>query len=150
MTCPLQTEETYLLLDYSSGRLDAARTAALADHMEGCPGCTRFAMEQKAVWKALDEWEPAPVNMDFNRRLWQRIDAAAAVPWYKNFGEIWKPAIPLTAAILVIAAGFLLDHPHGTQTRVPGVTVQEANQVEQTLDDIQLLDQLDIVNSKTM
>ncbi len=59
--------------------------------------------------------------MDFNRRLWQRIDAAAAVPWYKNFGAIWKPAIPLTAAIVVIAAVFLLDHPGARQTREPGV-----------------------------
>jgi anti-sigma factor RsiW len=150
MTCPLQTEETDLLLDYSAGRLDATRTAALARHMETCPGCVRFTTEQAAVWKALDEWQPAPVSMDFNRRLWQRIDAAAAVPWYKNFGEIWKPAIPLTAAILVIAAGFVLDHPRGTQTRVPDVTVQEANQVEQTLNDIQLLDQLDVVSSKPM
>ena len=150
MTCPLQTEETDLLLDYSAGRLDAPRAAALADHMAGCSRCSRFATEQAAVWKALDEWEPAPVSLDFNRRLWQRIDAAAAVPWYRNFSQVWKPAIPLTAAILVIAAGFLLDHPRGSQTRVPGVTVQEANQVEQTLDDIQLLDQLDIVGSKTM
>jgi len=149
MTCPLHTEKADLLLDYAAGRLDAARTAALAQHMAGCPGCTRFATEQAAVWNALDELEPAPVGMDFNRRLWQRIDAAAAAPWYKNFGEIWKPAIPLTAAILVIAAGFLLDHPGARQTRVPGVTVQEANQVEQTLDDIQLLDQLDVASPKT-
>ncbi len=149
MSCPLLTGENDLLLDYSAGRLDAARTAAIAQHVEGCPGCARFATAQTAVWKALDEWEPAPVSMDFNRRLWQRIEAAATVPWYKNFGEIWKPAIPLTAAILVIAVGFLLDHPGARQTRVPGVTVQEANQVEHTLDDIQLLDQLDVVSPKT-
>jgi anti-sigma factor RsiW len=150
MTCPQQTEETDLLLDYVAGRLPATQTAALAEHVAGCPNCARFATEQTTVWKALDEWEPAPLSMDFNRRLWQRIDAAAAIPWYKNFGAIWKPAIPLTAAIVVIAAGFLLDHPRGAQTRVSGVTVQEANQVEQTLDDIQLLDQLDTVSSKKM
>lgn len=149
MTCPLQTGETDLLLDYVAGRMPDRRVA-LAQHMAGCQACTQFLTEQAAVWKALDEWDPAPVSMDFNRRLWQRIEAAAAVPWYRNFGEIWKPAIPLTAAILVITAGFLLDHPGARQTRVPGVTVQEANQVEQTLDDIQLLDQLDVVNSKTM
>ncbi len=148
MTCPLLTGETELLLDYSAGRLPD--DASLAHHVAGCPGCARFATEQAAVWKALDEWEPAPVSMDFNRRLWRRIDAAAVIPWYRNFGEIWKPAIPLTAAILVIAAGFLLDHPRVHQPRVPGVTVQEAAQVEQTLDDIQLLDQLDTVNSKKM
>jgi anti-sigma factor RsiW len=149
MTCPLQTEETDLLLDYSAGRLDARRTAILAQHMENCPECASFRLEQKAVWDALDLWEPAPVSMDFNRRLWQRIGAAASAPWYIDLAESlrfanWKPAIPLTAAILMIAAGFLLDHP-GTRTSATGVSVREADQVEQTLDDIQLLHQLDAV-----
>ena len=92
-------------------------------------------------------WEPAPVSLDFNRRLWQRIDAAASAPWYKGLAEAlrfanWKPVIPLTAAALVMAAGFLLDHPrNGNQAQ--GVSVTEADQVEQTLDDIQLLRQFD-------
>lgn len=163
MICPLQTEETDLLLDDSAGRLarrglDNAQTAALAQHLRSCPNCAAFRKEQKAVWDALDLWEPAPVSMDFNRRLWQRIEAAAAVPWYTSLAESlrfanWKPVIPLTAAILVIAGGFLLDHPGG-KSPVPGVSVSEADQVEQTLDDIQLLHQLDAVtapgSSKTM
>ncbi|HEY3823268.1 MAG TPA: hypothetical protein VGL82_01865 [Bryobacteraceae bacterium] len=166
MNCPLQTEETDLLLDYSAGRLDAARAAALTQHMEQCPACAAFRTRQTAVWNALELWEPAPVSMDFNRRLWQRIDTAAASPWYQNLRDSlrftnWRPAIPLTAAVIVIAAGFLLDHP-GQQAPVPelgvsvtDVSLREADQVEQTLDDIQLLQQLDAVpsntgNSKTM
>jgi len=149
MTCPLQTEETDLLLDYSAGRLDARETAVLAQHMESCPACASFRKEQKAVWDALDLWEPAPVSVDFNRRLWQRIDAAAAAPWYTSLAESfrfanWKPVIPLTAAVLLIAAGFLLDHP-GARNPARGISVREADQVEQTLDDIQLLHQLDAV-----
>jgi hypothetical protein len=163
MTCPLQTEETDLLLDDSAGRLarrglNANRAALLAQHMEKCPACAAFRTQQKAVWDALDLWEPPPVSMDFNRRLWKRIDDAAAAPWYVNLAESlrlanWKPMLPLTAAILVIAGGFLLDHPGG-KNATPGVSVSEADQVEQTLDDIQLLHQLDAVtapgNSKTM
>lgn len=165
MICPLQTEETDLLLDYSAGRLDAAKSAALVQHMENCSACASFRLEQTAVWNALDLWEPASVSMDFNRRLWQRIDAAAAAPWYRSLRDSvrfanWKPVLPLTAAIIAIAAGFLLDHP-GSQTPLPavsviGVSVKEADQVEQTLDDIQLLQQLDAVtppnsgNSKKM
>jgi hypothetical protein len=165
MICPLQTEETDLLLDYSAGRLDALRMAALAQHMETCQDCASFGMEQKAVWDSLDLWEPTPVSVDFNRGLWQRIDAAAAAPWYVSLAEWfrfdnWKPMIPLTAAILMIAAGFMLDHP-GSRNAAAGVSVREADQVEQTLDDIQLLHQLDAVtpvaapdekrgNSKTM
>jgi hypothetical protein len=150
MICPLQTQETDLLLDFSAGRLDGVRAATLARHMETCADCAAFRMEQKTVWDALDAWEPATVSMDFNRRLWQRIDAAASAPWYQSLAESlrfanWKPVVPLTAAMLVIAAGFLLDHPRARNNPVPGVSVTEANQVEQTLDDIQLLDQLDTV-----
>jgi hypothetical protein len=152
MTCRLQTEQTDLLLDYSAGRLDARGTAILAQlaqHMETCADCASFRKEQKAVWDALDLWEPAPVSIDFNRRLWQRIDAAAAAPWYTSLAESlrfanWKPVIPLTAAVLMIAAGFLLDHP-GARNPAADISVREADQVEQTLDDIQLLNQLDAV-----
>jgi hypothetical protein len=164
MTCPLKTEETDLLLDYSAGRLTArlgaTKAAILARHVAICPDCAAFRNERTAVWHALDLWEPAPVSMDFNRRLWQRIEAVEAAPWYRRLGGSlrfanWKPVLPLTAAILVIAGGFLLDHP-GRQNAVPGVSVTEADQVEQTLDDIQLLQQLDAVapvnggNSKSM
>ena len=153
MNCPLQREETAdILLDYSARRLDPSRTAILERHMETCAACAAFRMEQTAVWDALDAWEPGPVSMDFNRRLWQRIDANA--PWYRSLIDAlrcsnWKPVFPLAAAILLIAGGFVLDHP-GVGTAVPAasvqgvsVTVTEANQVEQTLDDLQLLHQLD-------
>lgn len=153
MNCPLQTKETAdLLLDYSARRLDAARTAMLDRHVESCAACASFRAEQSAVWEALDAWEPVEVSADFNRRLWQRIDAVAAEPWYRSLAASvrfadWKPALPLTAAVLAIAAGFMLDHPGGRTLRpaIPGqsVSVNEADQVEQTLDDIQLLHQFD-------
>lgn len=165
MTCPLQKEDTReLLLDYSAGRLDVARAAMLERHMESCADCSAFFAEQSAVWNALDAWEPMPASLDFNRRLWQRIDAAASAPWYRTlvdslrFGG-WKPLFPVAVAILVIAGGFLLDHPNSSGIRpvptVQGVSFSEADQLEQTLDDIQLLRQLDSVttpgdNSKPM
>jgi anti-sigma factor RsiW len=155
MTCLLMTKSAAghgeLLLDYTAGKLDSADRAAdkarLEQHMEECATCASFRIEQAAVWEALDLWEPAPVSMDFNRRLWQRIDGIASTPWYMSLAKSlrfanWKPLFPLTAAILVIAAGFLLDHP-GSREAVPGVTIREADQVEQTLDDIELLHQLD-------
>lgn len=152
MKCPLQTEQMDLLLDDAAGTLarrglDAKTMAALSAHMEACADCTAFRRGQKAVWEALDLWEPAPVSLDFNRRLWQRIEAAAALPWYRNVGESlrahWKPMIPLAAAALVVAGGFLLDHP-GAKKATPDVSIIQADQVEQTLDDIQLLRQFDV------
>jgi anti-sigma factor RsiW len=149
MNCPLGKEETaHILLDYSAGRLDTASVAVLERHMESCSKCAAFRTEQAAVWDALDAWKPSPVSLDFNRRLWQRIDAADAAPWYERLTESlrmapWKPVLPLTAAILIIAAGFLFDHPGGrAPAPADSVSVTEAEQVEQALDDIQLLRQL--------
>ena len=154
MNCPLQKPETSdILLDYAAGRLDAVRAVGLERHMAMCSRCAAFRMEQAAVWDALDAWHPAPVSMDFNRRLWHRIDTAN-VPWYRALAgslrySSWKPAIPLAAAIMVVATGFLLDHPGAKVSPVPGVSVSvtEADQVEQTLEDIQLLHQLDVATA---
>jgi anti-sigma factor RsiW len=174
MNCPLQREETGdVLLDYSARRLDAARTAVLEQHMEKCPKCASFRSDQALLWDALDTWEPMPVSRDFNRRLWQRIDAAAAAPWYTRVAESlrfanWKPVFPLAAAVLVIAGGFLLDQRDSREPApginveagsvktgsvktgsVQGVSMTEVDQLEQTLDDIQLLHQLDTVTAPT-
>ncbi len=153
MNCPLLKEETRsLLLDYSAGRLGAAEAATLARHMESCDACRAFGLEQTAVWDSLDAWQPGPVSVDFNRRLWQRIDAAAAVPWYRRLLDSFAPArrlpaLTLLIALLVLAGGFLLDHkgaePAASNPVVHGVSMTEVDQLEQTLDDIQLLRQSD-------
>jgi anti-sigma factor RsiW len=148
MNCPLRTQATDQLLDYSAGRLTAPARLALEQHMEACADCASFRIEQAAVWEALDLWEPVAVSLDFNRNLWRRIDAAEAKPWYRKLADSsrlanWRPVLPLTAAVALIAAGFLLDHP-GAGVPKAGFTVNEAEQVEQTLDDIQLLHQFDL------
>jgi anti-sigma factor RsiW len=156
MTCPLLDKSASahqeLLLDYTAGRLDSptrsADKARLERHMAECSACAAFRIEQTAVWEALDLWQPAPVSFDFNRRLWQRIENTASRPWYMSVAESiqfanWKPMLPLTAAILVIAAGFMFDHP-ASKSVVRGMTMREADQVEQTLDDMDLLHLLDV------
>jgi anti-sigma factor RsiW len=153
MNCPLKNEETGLLLDYAAGRLDAQKTARLDRHMDACADCAALRLEQAAVWEALDAWEPMPASIDFNRRLWQRIGAMESAPWYERLVESmrmahWKPAFTLAAATLVIAAGFMLDHPGGRapvagESATAGVTATEVDQVEETLEDLQLLHQFD-------
>jgi anti-sigma factor RsiW len=157
MNCPLRREETTdLLLEYSARRLDASRAATLERHVEVCAECSAFLAAQTAVWDALEEWALPPVSMDFNRRLWQRIDRAAELPWYRSLMDSlraanWTPVFPMAAAVLVIAGGFLLDH-RGERAvtpnaATPGVSIIEADQLDQTLDDIQLLRQLDSVTA---
>ena len=155
MNCPSRTEENReILLDYAAGRLNEARTALFLDHMASCAECTEFAGKQTVLWDALDAWQAEPVSLDFNRRLWQRIDAAERAPWYKQLAgslrfAAWKPVIPLAAAALLITAGFLYDHPGRSGNPAAdsaAVRMTDVEQVEQTLDDIQLLHQFDTRN----
>lgn len=152
MNCPIRNEETAeLLLAYTARRLDPVRTAMLEAHMNVCNQCAEFKAGQEMVWQALDAWEAPAVTPDFNRRLYRRIEADAASPWYKRLFRnplvIWKPAIPLAAVSLLVVAAFVLDHPVGTNAPsappMHRVTVPEAEQVESALDDLQLLRQLD-------
>src|SRR3984885_15683908 len=119
MNCPIRNEETAeLLLAYTARRLDPARTALLEGHMSVCAQCAEFRAGQELVWQALEAWEAPAVTPDFNRRLYRRIEAEAAAPWYKRLFTTplatWKPAIPLAAAGLLVVAGFMLDHPVAT------------------------------------
>ncbi len=165
LCCPLKSEETMgMLLDYTAGKLDAPQTAALEGHMALCMDCCEFHSAQDAVWAALDCWEAAPVSMDFNHRLWQKIDAEKAAPWYSKAGlrnlfaqfspSVWKPAASLAAAVLLVTAGFVLDHttPHvnvPSNSDTLSVSLAEADQLAQTLSDIQLLHQMEAAGAET-
>jgi len=176
MICPLKSEvngadvsgedAVDVLLDYSAGRLDESRLALFERHIAVCAECSAFLAGQAEVWQTLDAWEPEPVSVDFNRRMWQKIDAAEAAPWYRKLADslrfgAWKPALPLAAAVFLVTTGFMMDHQRTVSVapnvaNAAGVSVTEAEQVEKTLDDIQLLRQLDAAagaepnSSKTM
>jgi anti-sigma factor RsiW len=160
MNCPLKAEDTFdVLLDYSAGKLDRNASARFERHIAACAECTAFVAGQSEVWKTLDVWEPQPVGMDFNRQLSRRIDAAAAAPWYTKLADslrmgAWKQAVPLAAAVVLVTTAFMMDHQtvvKVTPNTVGGsygasltnVSATEAEQLEQTLDDIQLMRQLD-------
>lgn len=173
MNCPLQSENTIdVLLDYSAGKLDRSRLARLEQHLLTCAECSAFLTSQNDLWQTLDAWEPEPISMDFNRRLWHRIDAEAALPWYRKLADLlrtgaWKPALPLAAAVLLVTTAFVMDH-QGSVPAIQGVQTAsgvsagasnaaplDADQIETTLNDIQLLGQLDTSSaepnsSKTM
>jgi anti-sigma factor RsiW len=79
MNCPLESGgNAGHLLDYAAGKLKAEARAQMERHIAGCPACRAFAGGQQAVWQALEAWEPAAVSMDFDRRLYARIDQQAS------------------------------------------------------------------------
>jgi hypothetical protein len=157
MKCPLETGKSpELLLEYPTGRLDPAVQVALEEHVAVCADCRQAIEGHTAVWEALDSWEAAPVSMDFNHRLWQKIDRAEASRAFfslrrfdlSRFNVSWKPALPV--ALLLVAGAFMFQGSHEpfpiqSVAGTSGVTFTEVDQVESALDDLQLLQQLDSV-----
>jgi hypothetical protein len=167
MKCPLETGKSpELLLEYPTGRLDPAVQTALEEHVAVCFDCQQAIEGNSAVWEALDAWEPVPVSMDFNHRLWQKIEQAEADRgWFDlrsfglrrfglrrfdlgRFNVSWKPALPV--ALLLVVGAIMVHNPREplsiqSVAGTNGVTLSEVDQVESALDDLQLLQQLDSV-----
>ena len=148
MNCPIETRESAeLLLAYCNRKLDAENTAILERHMEICPACREFSSGQRAIWEALDAWEAAPVTLDFDRRLYRRIDRE--VSWWQLLMRPLRPALVrqglsiAAAACLVVMAGVLLQHPASAppaaQPRSAQVEAFEPDQVEPALDAMHML-----------
>jgi anti-sigma factor RsiW len=151
MDCPIKTQENMdWLLDYAAGRLGPAQSALLARHVETCPACARFVEGQQLVWSALSQWEPRPVSADFDRRLYRRIESkpeSRLGRWFGPLQPLWRPVVPLAAACLLIVAGVVLHIPRAPLSigdapmRMERI---EPEQVERTLDDMQMLRELGI------
>jgi anti-sigma factor RsiW len=134
------------LLDYASGKLDAGRRAQIEEHMQTCPACREFAGGQQAVWQALEAWEPAPVSMDFDRRLYHRIERQ--VSWWSRlmrpFDPLFRHAVPIAAAAgVVIMAGLLMERPAAKPAAPAEQSAQvetlQPDQVEHAVDDMVML-----------
>ncbi len=149
MNCPIESSENAeLLLDYCARRLDAERAAILDAHMDVCEACRRLRDGQQALWASLDQWESAEVSADFDRRLYRRIEAEeAGQRWWQRL--FVRPAIPLTAtAGLVLAVGFLLHQPSRPPVSPdPAPAAADVEQVERTLEDLEMLRQLNLVRT---
>jgi hypothetical protein len=156
----MRTEEhTDHLLAYSAGKLRGDAAAKLELHMRVCEDCASIGRAQANVWNLLDSWEARPVSAEFNRRLYAKIEAAESSSWWQRLaGSVneflqpvfARPALPLAAASLVIAAGFVLDHPEKTfspmrQSSALSAEINkvEVDQVEATLDNIEVLGQFE-------
>jgi anti-sigma factor RsiW len=162
MSCLMKSEEhAGRLLGYCAGELNAEAAGEVELHLKSCPECAAAVSAQAAVWKALDSWQPAPVSPDFDRRLFARIESEQAAPWWERGWEragaaineflrpmFAQPAFPLSVAVIVIAAGFVLDHPAKVASPGSGpvaahVSSIELDQVEASLEDMEMLHQFD-------
>jgi hypothetical protein len=148
MNCPLETREgAQLLLDYCTRKLDADPAAAVERHIAICRDCREFASSQRAVWRALDGWEAAPVSADFDSRLYQRIENE--VCWWDLILRPFRPitlrrSLPATAmTCLLVVAGVMLERPGVSPAPVPKDVIQvesvQPEQVEHALDQMEIL-----------
>ena len=144
MNCPMEARQgSELLLEYTGGRLEARAARALEAHLESCARCREFAQNQTAVWQALEAWEAEPVSMDFDRRLFARIEQAPASWWARLTGQMMHHAVPVAAAGVMILAGLMLERTAVTPVAPPQesaqVDVLGPEQVQSALDDMEML-----------
>ena len=154
MNCPMESrEDAQWLLDYRAGKLEPELAARLEEHIATCGACREFARGQRTVWEALDSWEAAPVSTDFDRRLYQRIEAQ--VSWWdlliRPFRSPFRAVTPrrilaaTAAACLLLAAGVLLEQPAVSPAPAPSDMAQmdtvQPEQVERTLDAMEMLNE---------
>jgi len=145
MNCPMEAREgPETLLEYTAGRLEARAAAEMEAHIESCARCREFARGQQAVWQALEAWEAEPVSMDFDRRLFARIEQTPVSWWTRLMGPVMHHAMPIAAAAgVMVFAGLMLQRP----AIEPVAPVQESaqvetlgpEQVETALDDMEML-----------
>lgn len=157
--CPLQTgdEGATLLLGYLDRQLDPETTSQLDRHVAQCESCARLVEGHRAVWSALEEYRPVAVSADFDDRVMARI--AAEEPWWRRLLPAarglagWKAAMPVTAAAcaLLLAVG-VWRGPHETPAAPAGsdsaAVAAEAQLVEDTLSDVEMLRQLGLTASE--
>lgn len=149
--CPLQEgEQAALFLAWMEGTMAPEETVRLEAHAAGCASCREVLEGQKAVWSALEAWEPETVSQDFNRRLYAAIDAEQAQPWWKRMLERafpfpLRPAVPVAATCLLVIGVFLFQTPRAVDVENKQAVMfdrVDVEQVDRSLDDLDLLREL--------
>jgi hypothetical protein len=136
-------------VDYVRRTLAPEAAAAFERHLDLCAACRQAVNAQQAVWSALDAWEAPAISPDFNRRLYQRIEADRGRAWWRRLLEPvtpWslRPVMPLAAACLVLIAVLLFRAPSQPDRPARAADAIDIEQVERTLDDLEMLRELGV------
>ena len=124
-------------------------------HLRTCGNCRDLLRAQQALEEVLDEWEPDPISPDFNRRFWARVEREnrryPAARWFASLAArwtplSWQPVASLAAACVLAAAALSIQVPnalrYGGEPSHPTAERIDVEQVERTLEDIEMLQQL--------
>jgi len=139
-SCPIQDpENAELLLAYVDRKLDQELAARLELHAECCPSCQRLLDAQRAVWEALDSWQPGAVSPGFDGRLMEKIRAAKRRPLPKAAIRAGQVA----TLFLALLSAVLLRDPAKVMPRLQNQDFLDAQQLEHALEDLEMLQQLE-------
>ncbi len=171
MNCPLQNNEgADLILDFCSNRLDADQAIPFERHIADCAECRQVVEAQRAVWEALDAYDATAVSDDFDEKLWKRIEESESRSWWRKAfdGPVlgwsslisWKPALVTASACAAVFAVMLVTTP-SANTSYPDPSRQatpvvdkaamtvDVDQIEKTLEDLDMLKQMGVVDENS-
>jgi anti-sigma factor RsiW len=138
LKCGWNPEE---LLEYASGRLDAAARSRVEGHLEACASCREIATGQQSVWKALDTWDAPPVSAGFDRRLAESL--TRRIGWRERLAWVFAPSwirLGIPAAACLVFAGLVVLHK---PTPLPAPVVTGAQRASAVLAEPLKPDQVD-------
>ena len=144
-----------LPLEFAAGRLDEAAAARFQAHLQTCSGCRELVEGRRGVWQALDAWEEPPVSVDFDSRVYSRIEHARteqdvswwdrAFPWLR---PVWmRRGLPIAAAAgLVVIAGIAVDRSTSVKPAPEKRAIQmeslRPDQADAALQDMEMLQEI--------
>lgn len=112
-----------LLVDYERGELDAARDAAMFEHLQACPACHAQWQTDLAVVESLRTVLPEqefPTAVVAGVR--QAIHAQREPSFAERLRAVLRPAIALPVAAAILIVGGVLEVRHSApQPALPGM-----------------------------
>ena len=163
MICPLESRGGEAsLVEFVAGKVRGPAGALLRAHVDNCRPCGEYVAEQRTIWRLLDDWEPEFESFGFDNSFASRLAKLSADPWLIRTGRfavarLLKPAFTVTAVTALLAVSIYVRNPfaglpavaishpvqHTTKTVSRVISRLEAEQMDRTIDDLQLLHQLD-------
>jgi hypothetical protein len=154
----MNCQEVRELIIAQTGR--QAPAPEMERHLWACSSCSQVYLEQQALWRQMDAWEPPEISPDFDRRLFARIGSAAGswvglnrlgLDWLSRPFHPFRPAFSLALACVLLVATVVVER--GRHTPVPAdaglaINVMERDdprQIDRALDDIQMLSEFEIL-----
>jgi hypothetical protein len=140
----------------------SAELRAFLAYLEKSPECRAMYEQQQAVWGALDLWEPVEPSAAFDRGVYQKIERSTAGSWglpaWLVEPGLWlaavRPSLAAAFAALLFIAGTIVSYQpkrnaDALAARQPQAVASEVEQIDQTLDDIEMLADFDALVLET-